>query len=356
MPHIRFRRQLAWVLLIAPLAGCTTDLGYLLHVTGGELASLAHTRKIECALADPAVTPEQKNKLRLVQHLRNFARDRIGLKPADAFTLYEDNGNGPAAFAVSAAAKDALEPVHFTFPFVGQYDAKGFFDRGLAEQEKARLDEKGYDTFLGQVEGFSTMGLLPDPIRASNLMLDDASLAEFVLHELTHNTIFKANDTDFNESMATFVGRAAAQRYFDETNGPASPEAAAARASFNDEAAIDGYVVELYRKLADFYAQPISSEAKIAGRQAVMDDEQRRFRDDILPTLNNPSGYAAIGTRQLNNAIVLVGTRYQAGLDLYQAVFDKLGGDFAGLLDVLRQAAAQKDSRAFLQAWLAGSP
>lgn len=307
-------------------------------------------------MLDPCVSQATKRRLEFVGQLRDFARDRIGLNAAASFTNYEDNSGGPAAYAVSAAHKDRLESFHFTFPFVGQYDAKGFFDRGLAERERDALNAQNLDTFLGQVEGFSTMGLLPDPIRASNLSLDDYDLAEFVLHELTHNTIFKANDTDFNESMATFIGRQAAQRFFDEVYGADSSQAAAARMRYADAAVIDAYVVALYSRVEAFYEQPLSSEEKVAGRQAVFDEMQQFFRDTVMTTLSEPARYERIGTITLNNAVILAGTRYQAGLDVYQAVFDKVNGDFAALLDVLREAARQEDGRAFLQEWAATMP
>ena len=189
-------------------------------------------------------------------------RDCIGLKVGRAYTYYQDNGTRPVAFAVSAACRDRLEPYKWSYPVIGVYEAKGFFDRARAERQAEQLRSKGYDAAVGNVSGFSTIGVLPDPIRASNLRGDDFDLASLVFHELTHNTIFKRGDTRFNESMATFVGRAAAARYFDRTFGEGSPEAAAAKRKWADLEVIDSYVSDLCERLESLYAEPIPCGGK----------------------------------------------------------------------------------------------
>ena len=199
--------------LLAFSCGCM-DPGYFVHVTQGELRSLGRSRSIQRVLSAHEVSPDQCHKLELVQRVRVYARDCIGMNVGRAYTRFEDNCGGPIAFAVSASPRDQLVPYQWFYPIIGGYEAKGFFDRGLAEQEAQRLRRKDYDVAISEVSGFSTMGILPDPIRASNLKSDNIDLAILVFHELTHNTVFKPNDTQFNESMATFVGRTAAERYF----------------------------------------------------------------------------------------------------------------------------------------------
>ena len=328
------------------------DPAYLFHVSGGVLASVGRTRSIERVLADGTVSPEQAAKLRLVLDVRTFGEQSMHLKVGASYSGYDDNSNA-VAYAVSAARKDRLEAYRWWYPFVGYYDAKGFFDLKLAQREADRLRRQDYDVFLGEVDGFSTLGLFPDPVRASNLRLDDRDLAELILHECTHNTIYKPDDANFNESMATFVGRIGAVRYFEARHGADSPQAAAARQHGDDLAVVDEYVVDLYRRLQAFYDQPISSEEKVAGRAAVFDAQRGRWLTDFVPRLHEPDRFARIADVTLDNAAVLAGTRYQMGLDVYRAVYDKAGGDFAALLSVLADAARQDDSAAYLRTWAA---
>lgn len=352
------RRASISLVLCLGAAGCGTDadLPYLLHLAGGLAASYGNARPIECVLADGAVTPEQADKLRLVLALRTFAADRLGMTVGDAYANYEDNTGNRVAYAVTASARDRFEPYRWNFPIVGLYDAKGYFDRALAQQEADRLAARGYDVFVGEVLGFATFGILPDPVRASNLELDDFSLAELILHELTHNTVFKPDDTDFNESMATYVGRVAAWRYYEETFGVDSSQAADARRRIDDLKIIDTYVIDLYLTMRDYYDQPLSSEEKIAGRAAVFDDHRARFDTDYAPRLNEPQRYGYIRDIPLNNAVILAGVRYQGNLDLYEEAYAALGRDIPVFLALIRDAVKAADSRAWLAQWLAARP
>jgi predicted aminopeptidase len=351
MNHHRFSILLCGG-LVAFCGGCM-DPGYFLHIARGELHSLSRSRPITRVLAAGGLSPAHAHKLVLVQQVRVYARDCIGLKVGSAYTHFEDNACGPVAYAASGSRRDQLEPYKWTYPIIGEYEAKGFFDRGLAEQEAQRLRRKGYDATISEVSGFSTMGILPDPIRSSNLQGDDIDLAILVFHELTHNTIFKPSDTQFNESMATFVGRAAALQYFRDTCGKDSPPAAAAARRLADLTVIDGYVSDLYRRLDALYHEPISKEEKIAQREVVLASQRQRFVESYEPLLKEPQLYRSLIDRLTDNAMVLAAYRYHSDLEVYTATHARLGGDLRAVIALLRKAARHRDSQAFLQNWLA---
>lgn len=337
------------------LAAC--DAGYLLHLAAGQLESLGRTGPIEQALADQSLSDEERRKLQLVINVRQFAIDRVGLSAGNAYTVFDANGSTPAAYVVSAAAKDALVAFTWSFPFIGEAPYKGFFDEGMARHEADALLAAGFDVRLSPAEGFSTLGVFPDPVRQTNLRLPDAALAEFICHELTHSTVFKPGDTDFNEAMATFIGRAAAQAWFDETFGSASDEATAARSYFEDEAVIDEYAQFLHDSAADYYAAAAARgdtrEQIIAGREAVFAAALDALENEYLPRLHDPAGWAFLLDEPIDNALILAAVRYLGGLSDFADVFAKTGGDFPATLDVFRAAAQANDSRQFLRDWVA---
>jgi predicted aminopeptidase len=349
--------QLGWVLgglLILSASGCMSP-AYLSHIAAGELRSLSRSRPIAQVLSRGLVAPDAARKLELVQEVRIYARDCVGLSVGRAYTYYEDNAEGPVAYAVSGAYRDRLEPYKWTYPVIGVYEARGFFDSSLADKEAQQLRSKGYDATVSEVSGFSTMGILPDPIRASNLQADDVDVAMLVLHELTHSTIFKASDTRFNESMATFVGRAAAQRFFNSRFGQASPEAAAADKRVADLKVIDSYVTDLHERLEALYCRPISGEEKISRREEVFAEHQRRFSDAYRPLLKDPERYESIVRVASDNATLIASYRYhnRSDLDLLARVQVALGGDLRAMIKLLRAAARQRDSLGYLLGWLA---
>ena len=327
---------------------------YLLHITGGELRSLSHSRPISQVMSKEGTAPDIVRKLELVQQVRVYARDCVGLSVGRAYTYYEDNAKGPVAYAVSGACRDRLEPYQWTYPVIGVYEAKGFFDSSLADKEAQRLRSKGYDATVSEVSGFSTLGVLPDPIRASNLQADDIDVAMLVVHELTHNTIFKPSDTQFNESMATFVGRVAAQGFFRSTFVRASPEAAAVDRRVADLKVIDSFVTDLHERLTALYCRPISRQEKISRREEVFTEHQRRFSAAYQPLLNDPKAYESSIKVACDNATLMAAYRYhnRSDLDLFTKVYATLNGDARAMIKLLRVAARQRDSFAYLRGWL----
>ena len=125
------------------MPGCQID--YFAHLVVGELASLAGTVPVEAALDDPLLTEEEKAKLRLVRQVREFGIERVTLFAGEAYTVFEANGTEPAAYVLSASARDSLTPFRWDFPFVGLSEAKGFLDRDMGQREVDFLSALGFD-------------------------------------------------------------------------------------------------------------------------------------------------------------------------------------------------------------------
>ncbi len=347
--------------LLFSSAGCEID--YLAHLAGGQLERMGRLVPIEEAIADPKLSQQERDKLALVKQVRQFGIDEIGLTPGDAYTQFEPSGNAgsqgeiePAAWVLTAAEPDRLVAYRWSYPIVGEIQQKGFFDEAMGQREADSLAAAGYDVYYTPVDGFSTLGFFPDPIRQSNLRLDEIELAEFLLHEMTHATVFRPSDDDFNEAMATFVGRAAGQRWFDSTSGRDSELAAAARMRYADKGVIDEYVAALFDDVDAYYAdaaaQGLDHEAIIAGRGEVFAAASARFEAEFAPRLGDPQRWAFVSEIPLDNARILAGIRYQGGLDDFSAVLEATGS-FPEALAVYAEAAGSADGRAFLRAWVA---
>lgn len=350
------RSALLFVLLILP-AGCEVD--YFAQLIGGELASLGNTVPLADALNDARLSDDERAELEMLQEMRQFGIDRFNMVAGDAYTVFEWNGTEPAAYVISASAKESLTSYVWFFPFLGFWQAKGYFDEAMALREAARLEGDGWDVFVGEADGFSTLGFLPDPIRQSNLQaLDEVDLAELIFHEMTHSTVFKPSDMDFSESLATFVGRTAAQGWFDERYGAGSELAQAARIRFADKAVVDDWVnEELYGRLSRYYeeaaARGETRDQIIAGRDAEFDAARAAYANDYRPRLVDQARWGPIDETPINNAMILAAIRYQGSLSDYQAVLDKLDGDLPAALAVFSEAVADAGSREYLRRWVA---
>jgi len=347
--HIR-GAWLAFAFLLP--AGCGSDGEYLASILQNTIQSYGTARPIDDVIADSRVTPAQATKLRLIQRMRDYANAH-GFNVRDAYSTYVDNSSAVTGYAVIACAPDQFTLYTFPVPLFGPADTKVFYDRDMAEAEAAARRAEGYDVFLGVVEGFSTLGFLGDPVRSSNLKQDEGGIAELIFHELLHNTVFKPNDPDFNESMATFVGRTAGERFFEEELGASDPITVTAKGRFADQRLVYSLVESLYSQLSNLYAEPIDREAKLVAREPLYAAARTTYANVIRPQLTQPDLFKRIEKLETNNATIYANVRYQAGFDRYRRLYDFVNHDFPAMFDVLREAALQEDSLGYLDGWLA---
>ena len=99
-----------------------------------------------------------------------------------------------------------MRAYEWSFPFLGRVPYKGFFDRGAAIEEDSLLRLKGYDTGIGNIRGWSTLGWFKDPILSGMLENSEGALANLIIHELWHGTLYVKDSADFNENLASFAG------------------------------------------------------------------------------------------------------------------------------------------------------
>ncbi len=348
VPKIALLVALAGWLSVSP--GCVC--GYIGSVFSGQLDLLANLQPVEQVLAGDGLSDATKDRLRYVLAARRYAVEVVGLNVGRSYTQFYDTDGRPLAYNVSACPPDRFEPLTWSFPIAGSFEYLGFFDRTQAEQFRDVLIAAGFDIFFYEVDAYSTAAFLDDPIYSTMLNRDDIRLAELVFHELTHRTIYRVNDTQFNESIATFIGRTAAVRFLVDRFGADSQIVTDARARFADEDLFTEFIEQLYADLADYYNGGLTLEQKLVGREHVIDDARQYFADDYLPLLTEPQFYSGILTVEINNALILAYTRYHKDLDVFQRLYDQLGGNFPRILNVLAQASQADDPYAFVSQWL----
>jgi predicted aminopeptidase len=349
-PAVRALRCFA-LMLLACAAGCGVDFAYLIPAATGQLDIITRAVPIEQALAGGQLSAEQERKLRLVANAREFARDTIGLTVGNQYSTFYNSGGEPIAFNVSASRRDRFEPFYWSFPFVGNLPFLGYFDWDAAQTERDRLIALGYDVFIYEIDAYFAGGFIPNPILSPMLNRPDASLIDTVIHELVHATISRPNDTPFNESLATFVGRTGAVQFLDTfyANQPARREAALA--SFADNDRYSAFALSLVEELEVFFASDLSAEAKVVGRDAIYHAAGARFGAEILPQMHVPENYAWAADHPVNNALLLGVRRYNLDLAVFSRVFEALDRDWAASLAVFRAAAQAPDAYAYLRAW-----
>lgn len=172
----------------------------------GQSKIVFQAKPISSFLNDPQFPDSLKAKLRLIEEVRRYAIDSLGLKDTENYkTLFDQKGE-ELMWVVQACEPFALKPKTWKFPVVGEVPYKGFFEKQRAIDERARLLEEGYDVSIRNPGGWSTLGWFKDPILSGMLKRDDGDLASLIIHEMVHATIFIKDDVNFNENLASFIG------------------------------------------------------------------------------------------------------------------------------------------------------
>jgi predicted aminopeptidase len=233
---------------------------------------------------------------------------------------------------------------------------KGYFSLEKARKAARNRERKGLDTYLRPTAAFSTLGWFNDPLVSPLLRYDSVTLAGTVVHELLHNTIYLPGQAMFNESLAEFVGGRGAIAFFCDPGAEASPECARARADWHDELIFGRFLDGLVQRLDSLYSRPdLSREEKLRRREEVFDAARREFAADVQPRFESAS-YAGFLRGPLNNATLISRRLYYHRLDLFEAAYDRAGGELRLALDAILAAARsnKEDPYGGVERWVRG--
>lgn len=322
------------VLVLGLLAGgCSVKelLSYGLMQGKGQLKVLQGAEDLDYWLASDVLDERKKEKLRLIDEIRNYAFDSLGLSRNKNYTkMYNDEEN-PALWVVSASAPYALEPMTWSFPLIGSFSYKGFFDKEKALELVDELESKGMDVSLRTVGGWSTLGWFKDPVMASMLKRSEGDLANLIIHELCHATIFVKNDTELNENIATFVGDKGAEKFLHYRFGAESKELKNYLIGKEDYEQFSLYWLEQAGKLDSLYkasahlSEEAKAERKLQTIQKMVDGLQE------VP-FSRPSRFENYFEELPNNNFFINFRRYRAKQSLFETEFQN---DFKGELPAI---------------------
>jgi predicted aminopeptidase len=297
---------------------------------------------VEKLLDDPAIDSELRRKLELVQEVREYSRS-LGLEVEDQYTSYVDWPGDRIITTVVATPPGEITPHEFSFPIVGRVPYKGFFEKERAEREAESLRAKGMDVCLFAVKAYSTLGWFPDPLTTPMLGMSTDRLAETVIHELVHTTVFVESQPDFNEGAANFVGEEAAIRFFARRSSPeARPPDHDLELRVGDDRLIASELMRLRDEVSELYAGPLQGETRARKREAMT--TRTRERVGALPLRTRDSARLAEKVRLGDACLSLSGT-YVADTPKHELVLEHLGGDLNRFIERLREAAEAEDPR-----------
>jgi predicted aminopeptidase len=346
------KRTLAVLALLVVLFAVGTATGrYVVRAVWEEAWILARRRPIDALLADTTVAPATLAKLRVVRDAQRFAERQLGLRTGTSFTTYSPLKRDSLVLVLSAARRDTLAAHTWWFPVVGRVPYKGYFDFARARADAAEMRRLGFDTYLRTASAFSTLGWFDDPLLSTTLALDTTDLANTVIHELLHGTLFVRGQVAFNESFASFVGARGAIEFF-EGRGAA---AAARRVAIDwaDDKLLGAFWEATARKIDSVYAIPgRDSTARIAARDSVYATMRRVLVEDLAPRIRGFPG-ERLARIQLDNASLLARRLYASDLYLFDEVHRRAGGSLRETIALVRRLVTDSpDPYGALRRWI----
>lgn len=192
------------LLLITVLNGCTTA-GYYTQAVSGHIALTMSAEPVDAILADNTVSPDVQRKLTAARQARQFASRRLGLPVGDAFSEFVHLDRPWVVVNLVAVPEFSLQPHRWCYPVLGCQAYRGYFSLEDARAEQATFRDRGFDTFIGGVTAYSTLGWFDDPLHSGFTRLAEDRMVALMFHELAHRVLYIAEDTAFNESFATAV-------------------------------------------------------------------------------------------------------------------------------------------------------
>ncbi len=196
----------------AGLAGCST-LGYYTQAAQGQIALLADSRPIDEVIADPATTPQLKTKLATARQIRAYAVASLALPDNKSYRNYTALQRPYVVWNVVATPALSLKPIQWCFPVAGCVNYRGYYAKEDANAYARELRDAGYDVQVGGVSAYSTLGYFNDPLISTFINYPDAELARLIFHELSHQVVYVAGDSQFNESFASAVEEAGVEQW-----------------------------------------------------------------------------------------------------------------------------------------------
>jgi len=329
-------RFLSVFLLLILLVGCGNVL-YLSKLGWHQSFVTFRSVPVQEVLGDQQVDELTKERIRFIQEVKHYGEERFGLKRTKSYSKFFEV-KGPILNVVTACEKDRLQLYHWNFPVVGRVNYKSFFTREGALEEKRLLDGMGYDTFVQRAAAYSTLGWLKDPIFSSILEWNEATLANLILHETAHGTVYFKGETDFNEQLATFIGNQGAIDFLIEKYGPGSKEVAEAIHSQEDDLIFSQWVDQACQQLSAHYAKEISRDEKLEGREELFRSIRGTFKE--MRSRFKTDGYQDFEKIELNNAVLLAYRRYFHRLDKFEALYESMGRDLRKVIEYFKMIKA----------------
>lgn len=305
------------------------------------LSERASAKPVGTIRSDPAVSASVLTFFDTVDRVRDFSINDIGLAPTKNYTRFVTLEKDYVADVVSACASDSFDRHYWRYPILGNLPYKGFYEKSDAQKEVARLKKAGLDVIMRPVEAFSSLGYFTDPLYSFMVGYSEDVIAELIIHESAHATLFIKGAEQFNEEFATFVGRKGAERYLEERYGQNSSQSASRLARSADGTAFVAFLKKTAALLDAVYQDhSLTKEDILTKKATILKLRAEAYKAEAV-TIFSSSNYLNFDMAAINNAFIDMYRLYEEDLSLYEDWLARVaGGVLPEFMESLQKLAA----------------
>lgn len=319
-------------LLAALLLNGCSSVAYYGQLAEGQWQLLRARQPVAQVIADPATPPQLRSHLAHAEQARVFASQQLKLPDNRSYRVYADIGRPYVVWNVFATPELSLQPVTHCFPIAGCVAYRGYYQQGAARGAAALMRQDGLDVYVGGVEAYSTLGWFDDPILSSMVGWGDERLATLIFHELAHQRFYVQNDTEFNESFASFVEQEGTRQW-----RVARGLAAIGGDQGQQREQFIRLVLASRERLQAIYSGTLDEAHKRQAKRTEFERLRREYRQVRDGQWGGDKRYDAWVYGPLSNAKLLPFGLYDQWVPAFEALFREVGGDWGRFYERVEQ-------------------
>ena len=166
-------------------------------------------------------------------------------------------------------------------------------------------------------------------------------LADLILHELTHSTVYVEKHTDFNESLATFVGRSGSLEFLAGYSGFGADLVEQVRRRREDEARFIRLIDGAITSLDSLYKSGLPRDSVLTQRERVFEQAKESYIAQRGAFHND--NFDGFLQWRVNNARLLSYRRYHRNLGEFKKILLLKNGDLGAAMKVYKACAEKPD-------------
>jgi len=320
------------------LQGCAVH--YVIQSGWYEGMLLAGRQPIARVIERGSLPADRAEKLALVPRIKDWGHG-VGLARTRNYETINLGWNR-TVWNFSACQPLSFEPRTWWFPIVGRVPYLGFFRERDAERYTRRYASRGDDVWVRSVDAWSTLGWFRDPVLPAMLAWEESRIAETVLHELAHATLWAPGNVDFNETFASVTGEVAAVGWMKHAHGGDSEPVRALVQAQTDLQTWLAIVRGLFKELDTLYRRTdLDDEAKLYTKKELIASLPDRVT--ASPIHDQDRYLNAARASDWNNARLYQHRTYDNRRDLFDRILHQEDGDIKAFIEHIRRVTHRRD-------------